>query len=144
MSSEDAAARLGLLLKHVQAGFAQQHAARLEPLGITGRQTAVLIGLAGDPVSQGELARRLGVDRTTMVALIDDVERRGWVERRTDPSDRRRNVVELTASGRDTLERARRASDEAEQEFLAPLSAADAQAFRRMLRALAPIPFGTG
>jgi DNA-binding MarR family transcriptional regulator len=139
--SSDAAERLGLLLKHAQSGFAQRHAARLAPLGVTGRQTAVLIGLDGDPVSQAELARGLGVDRTTMVALIDELERRGWVERRTDPADRRRNVVELTAAGRGILRHARLASDEAEQEFLAPLSEDDARAFRRILRALAPIPF---
>jgi DNA-binding MarR family transcriptional regulator len=141
VSSDAAAERLGLLLKHAQSGFARRHAARLEPLGVTGRQTAVLIGLDGDPVSQAELARRLGVDRTTMVALIDELEQKGWVERRTDPADRRRNVVELTGSGRALLDHARWASDEAEREFLAPLSADDARAFRRMLRALAPIPF---
>jgi DNA-binding MarR family transcriptional regulator len=136
--------RLGLLLKHVQAAFAARHATLLEPLGVTGRQTATMIAIAEEPASQRELARRLGVDRTTMVALIDELEQSGLVERRTDPDDRRRNVLELTRTGRDTLVRARAASDRAEQEFLAPLSAEDAVRFRAMLRALAPIPSGEG
>lgn len=46
-----------------------------------------------------ELAGRLGVDRTTMVALIDGLERKGLVERRRSARDRRRNVVLLTAEG---------------------------------------------
>lgn len=96
-------------------------------------------------LSQGEIARRMGVDRTTMVALIDDLQDKRLVERRQDPQDRRRNVVELTAAGRDTVRRAADLAAQAERTFLSRLSAADAKQFRKALRTLledAPRPPG--
>jgi DNA-binding MarR family transcriptional regulator len=143
--------RLGYLLKHAQQQFSELTAARFEPLGISGREAAVLraIGSAGaasagkgdlDPPSQGAVARLLGVDRTTMVALVDDLQHKGLVLRRQDPDDRRRNVVELTGTGRDALRQADQAADEVERTFLAPLTASEAERFRRALQALVHDP----
>jgi DNA-binding MarR family transcriptional regulator len=87
------------------------------------------------PVSQGEIARTMNVDRTTMVALIDDLQGKGLV-RRQDPEDRRRNAVELTDAGRDTVRRAAAAVERAERDFLGPLSAAEATQFKKILHAL--------
>jgi DNA-binding MarR family transcriptional regulator len=129
--------RLGYLLKHAQLQYAAMSAAILEPYGVTGRELAVLIELAaGEPASQQEAARRLGIDRTTMVALLDALEARGLVERRPHAEDRRRNVVEVTRAGRDALHHANAAAEEAELRFLAPLSAADARRFKDTLRIL--------
>lgn len=133
--------RLGYLLKHAQARITELSAQALEPHGINGRELAMLIVLAGrEPPSQGEAAGRLHVDRTTMVGFVDALEAKGLVARRPDPGDRRRNVVVLTAGGEDTLRRARVAAAEAEARFLAPLSAADADQFRRALRELVTAP----
>lgn len=70
-------------------------------------------------------ARRLGsssgAGRTTMVALLDGLEAKGLVKRHPHPGDRRRNLVELTTSGRRALRKATEASDGAERRFLAPL-----------------------
>jgi DNA-binding MarR family transcriptional regulator len=130
---------LGYLLKHVQQRFSSIADAALAPLGITGRYAAVLRTIGtGRPVSQGECARRLGVDRTTMVVLIDELEDRGFVQRHQDPDDRRRNVIELTESGRDVLDKAMRAVGAAEREFLSPLTASEAEQFKRALDALLP------
>ncbi|HEX4470586.1 MAG TPA: MarR family transcriptional regulator [Nocardioides sp.] len=137
MSSDDPTERLGFLLKHVQAGFARRHARHLAPLGVTGRETAVLLAIGRASVSQVDLARRLGLDRTTMVALVDSLEAHGLAERGTHATDRRRHAVVLTAAGRSTLARAKKASDAAEKEFLSALSAPDAEVFRRCLTALA-------
>ena len=131
--------RLGYLLKHAQQQFSELTATRFAPLGISGREAGVLraVGRGGDgPASQGEVARRLGVDRTTMVALIDELQGKGLVLRRQDPDDRRKNAVELTDAGRRALEEADRAADEVERAFLAPLTAAEAEQFRRALQAL--------
>jgi DNA-binding MarR family transcriptional regulator len=68
-----------------------------------------------------------------MVAFVDALERKGLVGRRPHAQDRRKNVVELTETGRDTLRRARKASDAAEQRFLAPLSAPLARQLRQAL-----------
>ena len=56
------------------------------------------------------------LDRTTMVALIDELEQAGLVRRRTHPDDRRKNAVELTPAGRDTLRDTLRASEIARRE----------------------------
>jgi DNA-binding MarR family transcriptional regulator len=79
----------------------------------------------------------VGVDRTTMVALLDALERKGLVARRPDPADRRRNVVELTSGGRKTLRRATRASDQAEARLLAGLDDAEATQLRALLGRIA-------
>jgi DNA-binding MarR family transcriptional regulator len=128
-------ARLGYLLKHAQQRLAELNAQALAPYGITGRELAVLVVLGtGEPASQQQAAGHLGIDRTTMVAFVDTLEDKGLVARRADPDDRRRNVVVLTADGRDVLRRGTKASDEAERRFLAPLSRTAAEQLRRALR----------
>jgi DNA-binding MarR family transcriptional regulator len=137
VSTDRPDARLGYLLKHVQLRFFELGAAALEPLGINGREAAVLAAIADSyPVSQGEVARAMNVDRTTMVALIDDLQGKGLVRRRQDPDDRRKNAVELTDAGRDTARRAASAVERAEEIPFGPLSAADAAQFKKILRAL--------
>ncbi|HMH89519.1 MAG TPA: MarR family transcriptional regulator [Streptosporangiaceae bacterium] len=132
------AGRLGYLLKHARERLAELTAEVLAPFGVTGRQVAVLIAIDERvPLSQQEVARRLGVDRTTMVDLIDELEDKGLVQRRQDPADRRRNVVALTPAGAATLDGASRATQEAERRFLGSLPAPQAAAFREALRAVA-------
>ena len=137
MSSHRGEAHLGYLLKHAQLRFFELGAVALAPLGINGREAAVLRAIdAGRPVSQGEIARAMDVDRTTMVALIDDLQLKGLVQRRQDPDDRRKNVVELTDAGRGAVREAAESVGRAEREFLAPLSAAEAAQFKKTLRKL--------
>jgi DNA-binding MarR family transcriptional regulator len=135
--------RLGYLLKHAQLRLAELTAAALAPHGIGGRELAVLLVLAGrEPASQQQAARRLGVDRTTMVALIDALEDKGLVTRHPHADDRRKNVVELTAAGRDTLSRATEAGDDAERRFLEALPQPDARQLREALHTLVTRPGG--
>lgn len=102
-----------------------------------GHELAVLVVLsAGEPMSQVEAAGRLGVDRTTMVSLVDGLENHGLVERRRSPHDRRKNIVELTPQGRDCLRRAEEARRAAERRFLAPLDEEAAAFLVRALQAL--------
>jgi DNA-binding MarR family transcriptional regulator len=113
----------------------------LAPHGIDGRELAVLTALGGpEPPSQQEAARRLGIDRTTMVALVDELERKNLVQRRPHPDDRRKNIVELTAAGRATLAEAGRAADDAERRFLEPLGKAEAERFKNALHTLLTRP----
>lgn len=100
------------------------YASALAPYGVDARELGVLMLLAGhEPASQQHAADRLGVDRTTMVAMLDALEAKHLVSRRPDTADRRRNVVELTTTGRILLSAAVPASDDAERQLLAPLSA---------------------
>ena len=128
------------LLKHAREALAARTGPALAPFDIDGRSLAVLIvldaGTASGPLSQQEAAARLGVDRTTMVALIDALEDKALVVRAPHPSDRRKNVVALTPAGRNTLDHASVAAEEAERQFLAPLTSAEAAALRRVLQKL--------
>jgi DNA-binding MarR family transcriptional regulator len=135
--------RLGYLFKHAQLRMAELSDEALAPYGIKGRDLAVLLVLAGrEPSSQQQAAQRLGIDRTTMVALLDELQAKGLVSRHPAEEDRRRNVVELTEAGHDTFRRAQAATDEAEREFLAPLSARAAQQLRDSLRTIVIQPSG--
>lgn len=137
MSSHRHVAHLGYLLKHAQLRFFELGAVALAPLGISGREAVVLRAIdPGRPVSQGEIARAMNVDRTTMVALVDDLQLKGLVQRRPDLDDRRKNVVELTDAGRSVVRQAAEAAEQAERDFLGPLSAAEAAQFKKMLRVL--------
>src|SRR4051794_34302952 len=125
------------LLKHAQLRMAELGTNALTPYGIDGREMGVLLALADrEPASQQQAAQRLGIDRTTMVALLDALERKGLVARRPHAEDRRRNVVELTDTGQDILKRGRDASARAERQFLEPLSDDVARKFRSALQAV--------
>jgi DNA-binding MarR family transcriptional regulator len=129
--------RIGYLLKHAQMRFQEIQRQALSPLGLDGRLLAVLIVAAdGGPWQQLRLAERLGVDRTTMVDLVDRLEASGFVERRPDPDDRRARLVQPTSRGRKVLAAGIAASDEVDQRFLAALSEADQRAFRRAISSL--------
>jgi DNA-binding MarR family transcriptional regulator len=83
--------RLGYLLKHARSWLGELSAAALAPSNLEGREVAVLLVIArGEPPSQQEAARRLGIDRTTMVALLDGLEAKGVVTRHPHAADRGR------------------------------------------------------
>jgi DNA-binding MarR family transcriptional regulator len=87
--------------------------------------------------TQLAIAQQLGIDRTVMTYLLDDLVRAGLVERRADPSDRRARHVVATEAGRTRLAHLDEQLRSAEQAVLGPLSAEEATAFRGMLRRLA-------
>lgn len=139
--SPELSRNLVYLLKHAQLRMAELTTKALTPYGIDGRELGVLLTLAGgEPASQQQAAQRLGIDRTTMVALLDTLEDKGLVSRHPDADDRRRNVVELTTAGQDTLRQAVAASDDAERAFLAPLSPQAARQLRDSLRTVMTHP----
>jgi DNA-binding MarR family transcriptional regulator len=69
-----------------------------------------------------------------MVALVDALERKGLVERRRDPRDRRAYALEATAEGRRVLPLASAAADRAEEEVLAGVAPADRRRLKELLR----------
>jgi DNA-binding MarR family transcriptional regulator len=131
-------ARLGYLLKHALLDLEELHAEHLTGHAINVRELSVLLLLNGrEPESQQQAAQRLGVDRTTMVGLLDGLEGKGLLARQPDQADRRRNVVVLTDAGRLALRDAKAASDEAERQLLTGLSPAEAEQFRALLARVA-------
>ncbi len=126
--------RLAYLLKHTERLMAQLHVEALAPLDIHARDLGVLLAIdSHDPASQQHVAHLMGVDGTTMVAVIDSLEAKGFIARRPDTEDRRRNVVELTPAGQDILREGIAASDAAEAELLAPLSPEENLQLRNLL-----------
>ncbi|MFD0363457.1 MarR family winged helix-turn-helix transcriptional regulator [Nocardia sp. GCM10030253] len=74
------------------------------------------------PASQADLGRRTRIDRSDIVAALNDLAERGLIDRSPDPGDRRRNVVTITEPGTDHLEELDRRLDRAQDELLAALS----------------------
>ncbi|MFJ8825386.1 MarR family winged helix-turn-helix transcriptional regulator [Streptomyces sp. NPDC102467] len=130
--------RLGYLMKHAYLRLADLLGAALAPYDVHPKELGVLsvIGADGAERSQNELASEIGMDRTTMVSVIDALEGKGLVERHRSVRDRRRNVVTLTETGITCLREADRARVEAEAAFLAPLDEDTAGQLTAALRTL--------
>ena len=93
----------------------------LAQAGLTDATWGPLIHLdqSGDGVPQKALADRIGIDSSTLVRLIDILEKRGLVERRTDTADRRARLLYLTRAGRRSVSDIKAALAEAEDQMLA-------------------------
>ena len=91
---------------------------------------------AADPTprNQAELAKHLGLDRTVMVYLVDDLEAAGLVERVPDPNDRRSKLIRVTPGGVARLCELRKVTAAAEAELLAGLSPAETELLRSLLQ----------
>jgi DNA-binding MarR family transcriptional regulator len=123
--------RLGMAAK--ERSFDAYEAAGLHPY-----HHAILAVLdEGSRETQGAIADALGYDRGQLVGLLDELEEQGLIERRRDPSDRRRHVVQMTPAGRKTLARLRALSKKLEGEFLAPLDEAERDELHALLLRLA-------
>ncbi|MFI9505093.1 MarR family winged helix-turn-helix transcriptional regulator [Nocardia sp. NPDC052566] len=86
--------------------------------------------------SQAELGRRTNMDRSDVVAAINQLAEQGYVERTPDPGDRRRNMVSLTEAGNRQLRQLDRTLDKVQDDLLEPLSAEDRQTLTRLLAQL--------
>jgi DNA-binding MarR family transcriptional regulator len=78
------------------------------------------------------LRNALGVDRTTVVALVDYLEQRGLAKRERSPSDRRAYNIKLTAKGDALAKKATSLMTKAEQRMFAPLDAEERRTLRRL------------
>jgi|SRR5918996_4748284 DNA-binding MarR family transcriptional regulator len=129
--------RLGFLLGRAHLAHRAVTGPALAPFGLSPKGFGALNVLAEEgPLSQQRLGERQGIDRTTMVAVVDELERGGLVERRRDPDDRRAYSLQATPKGQRMLTEAVEAAERAEQEFLAGIPARDRAELKRILRAL--------
>jgi DNA-binding MarR family transcriptional regulator len=120
-------------------------AARRFEAGTHPRDAGVLITLVNSgPVSQQELVERLDVNRTLMVKLIDDLERRGLVTRVRNPEDRRAYALHPTPEGREALTNMLPTMAEAEAELAEPLSPQEIERLKALLRPLIAAPADLG
>lgn len=132
------APNVGFQLARLGAEVAERFVGALEPLGIRPRHYAVLslIDETDEELSQRTVGGCLAIDKSAMVTVIDELEAGDLVRRQRSESDRRRNVLELTAHGRRTLADARAVADESERELLRTLDADQGAALRAALEQL--------
>jgi DNA-binding MarR family transcriptional regulator len=105
-----------------------------ELMGVKLRQLMLLSYLnMGAPALQQQLCEALWLDPNNCVLLLNELEDLGYVQRRRDPADRRRHVVELTETGRTALERAEQAQESLGDELFAALSDEERATLRSLL-----------
>jgi MarR family transcriptional regulator, lower aerobic nicotinate degradation pathway regulator len=85
------------------------------------------------PASQATLSRRTGIDRSDVVAALNDLAERGLVERSPDPADRRRNVITITPAGSEQLRLLDGVVGDVQDKLLAPLSPAEREQLTQLL-----------
>ncbi len=111
---------------------------KLAPYDVTPGQYALLKVLwERDDQSGAELGERLSLDSATMTGLLDRLERAGLIERKAHETDRRINLVALTARGRDLQRPLDRAMDQLNQDFLGMFSSEEQALLRHLLTTLA-------
>jgi MarR family transcriptional regulator for hemolysin len=131
-------ADLGWTLGVVFRAYLRAAAAVTHELPGGPRGYQVLAAAAHDePGSQSSLAQRLGVDRTVMTYLLDELVDAGLVERQADPADRRSRRVAATEHGQAVLDALDARLREAEELLLAGLGEADRDLLRSLLQRLA-------
>jgi len=121
------------------------HVRAADVLGTVGLTPALfgLLNVIGtrEGAIQQELGAAMGIDRTTMVSLIDQLESADLAKRTPSATDRRARVIEITPEGRRLLERCRRMIGDTEDEVLAGLTLEERlELLRLMRRALASAP----
>ncbi|HXK05309.1 MAG TPA: MarR family winged helix-turn-helix transcriptional regulator [Verrucomicrobiae bacterium] len=112
----------------------------LAPLGLRAREFWLLAIAGAGNVSQQEMAALCGLDPSSLVAVLDGLERRGWLRRQRNPRDRRMQWVQRTEAGDRLFTRASSRAQRAEAEQLAVLSPARQRQLLAVMRQLLSIP----
>jgi DNA-binding MarR family transcriptional regulator len=129
--------QLGFLSSKVHHRFHTLGNEALRPLGLNVKHYGLLTVIAAEgPIPQGLLGEIVRIDRTTMVAFVDALERKGLVNRTRNPDDRRAYALSVTAEGRKLQKQAAAAMKEAQAAVVEPLGKAERRELQRLLRVL--------
>src|SRR3954451_12600434 len=135
---EELAGYSGFLLGYLGEKSRRNFVALLEPHGFHPREFGLLTVLSKRPgITQQAPASLARVDRSSMVAHLDELERRGIAERRVDPDDRRRRAVFLTKKGEQQMRVLQKEARKAADQFLGPLNDEERATLNALLRKLA-------
>lgn len=126
---------LGYQLRLAQLSVFQSFGEAMAPWGLSPGQLGVLEIIANNPgLNQTQLSKALGIDRSTLVAVLDGLEGRGLLARKPSPSDRRSHALELTGRGAALLREIGPSLDSHERRIAEPLSSADRRTLIALLR----------
>jgi MarR family transcriptional regulator, transcriptional regulator for hemolysin len=122
------AGNLAWLLYRAHWGLAAELSAALAPLGVSARSYHVLRAALSGEHTQTELAEMVGLDKTTMVVTLDELERAGLAERHPAPDDRRARIIAVTPAGKRKVAQAEKVKERVQAEVLGELSDKEAKA----------------
>lgn len=126
------------LLAQLGAHAASQFAERMKVINLTPGDAGILRLLrVSAGLSQQELAVKLGIHPSRLVAILDNLEKQGFVERRPNPDDRRLYSLHLTAGGEETLGKIGRIAREHQEALLVALTQEERQTLGALLLRLA-------
>jgi len=125
------------LLSRASHSLTTELTAALESKGISPRQHAVLATAATGEFTQTELARLVGLDKTTMVVTLDELEAAGLAHRRALSTDRRVRVIVVTPAGKRKLRDVEAVMEGVRHDVLSSVSPRDREVFLRVLASLA-------
>jgi DNA-binding MarR family transcriptional regulator len=131
------AANLCWLLSRASYALTTELSAALEEIGLSPRAHIVLSAAMTGDHTQTDLARMVGLDKTTMVVTLDDLEAAGLAERRPSTSDRRARVIAVTDAGRRKVQEAEEIGERVRGDVLASLPGDERDVFLRALTRLA-------
>jgi DNA-binding MarR family transcriptional regulator len=109
---------------------------RFAEIGARGYHYRLLAHLLAGPASQADLGRHTGIHFSDVVAALNELTEGGYVERRPDPADKRRNVVTITAAGRRRAAELAARAAAIQEELLAPLNPGERTELVRLLTLL--------
>ena len=131
---------LGYQLRRAQIAAFQHFAATVGQAGVTPGWFGLMVIVANNEgLSQTRLARALGIDGSTMVAMIDRLEENGWLRRQRSEVDRRSHALYLTEEGTDLLDRLTPMVEQHEAELSQGFSADDKQDLLSLLAKIVQI-----
>jgi MarR family transcriptional regulator, lower aerobic nicotinate degradation pathway regulator len=124
----------GYLLTFIAEQATERFETQIEPYGIRAKHAQVLLVIdAEGPMSQRALGRRLRIDKSPMVGVLDDLEQLGLAERRRSDSDRRVQAIHLTRAGRNALARVLEIAEAENARTFEPLDAAEREVLHDLL-----------
>lgn len=132
-----------LLLGQASHALATELTARLEELGMTPRMHCVLAHAMRGQLTQNELVAQCGLDKTTMVVTLDELERAGLAQRRASTTDRRARIVTVTVAGKRKVAQADEIVARVNADVLSTLPARERQAFTTALKRLVDVRLST-
>ncbi len=125
------------LLSRASHGLTTEFTAALEDVGISPRAHAVLTTAMCGERTQSEIARLVGLDKTTMVVTMDELEAAGLAERRSSSIDRRARVIAVTDAGKRKVKQADKVLDRVRSDVLSVLEPGEREVFLGALGRLA-------